>query len=56
MTRILVVLLIVRIVLGCRRQTNIEQMVFNPDKCEVMHFGRSNKDKIYGRFPGSIQS
>ena len=22
-------------------------MEFNPDKCEVMHFGRSNKDRIY---------
>ena len=23
------------------------QMEFNPDKCEVMHFGRSNKDRKY---------
>ena len=22
-------------------------MEFNPDKCEVMHFGRSNKDRKY---------
>ena len=23
------------------------QMEFNPDKCEVMHFGRSNTDRKY---------
>ena len=33
-------------------------MVFNPDKCEVMHFGRSNKAREYlmsGRTLGSSE-
>lgn len=40
----------------CSAWAEQRQMEFNPDKCEMMYFGRSNKDRMHAKNEGTQEN